>query len=117
MKVKINKQVVGSKEEVDNLIKEHSNDPYVAVNLDEEGLPVIKSNQHFIPMDVTNAVIRQVCAEYKNKMADSFFNDLPDKHKEYTSHIYRKLQAQKKWSFFWYTCFMISLLIILLGGK
>ena len=117
MKVNINKKLVGSKEEVDKLIKEHSNDPYVAVELDEENLPVIQTNQSFIPVEVTNAVLRQVCIEYKNQIADSLYKDLPDKHKEYTSHIYRKLQSQKKWTFFWYTCFMIALLIILLGGK
>jgi hypothetical protein len=115
MKVNINKKLVGSKEEVDNLIKEHSNEPYVAVAFDKENLPVIETNQHFIPIEVTNEVLRQVCTEYKKQITDSLYKDLPDKHKEYTSHIYRKLQAQKKWSFFWYTCFMIALLIILLS--
>ena len=105
------------KEEFPEELKQFISDTQITVNImyDEEGIAFIETNQKFIP--VVNDILKTVCNYYQNKMLDSLFKDLPDKHKEYTSHIYRKLQAQKRWSFFWYTCFMIAVLIILLGGK
>lgn len=117
MKVKINKKLFSSNEEVDKLIKERGNEPYVAVSFDKDNLPNIETNQQVLPIQVANEMLRMICSEYQKQQFDSLIKDLPEKHREYTSHLHRQLQSQKKWTFFWYTCFMIALLIILLGGK
>lgn len=98
---------------------EDNNDmkPVIEIHYDKEGLAFIQTTEEELPIDVINEILRTTSMEYKKKLTASALRNLSETDREGFLSVLKQIQTYKRLSFFWYACFMISLLILILGGN
>jgi hypothetical protein len=91
--------------------------PIIGIHYDKEGLPFIETTEKELPIDAINDILRMTSIEYKKKLTASALRNLSETDREGFLSVLKQVQTYKRLSFFWYACFMISLLILILGGN
>lgn len=114
--IKCKVEVINDPKEWEEIEKINA-DRMVSLKQQEDGSFECSCSRDEIPVPIVNEMLKQLHAIYREHVFNKAFDNIDEKHKEFTAMLRFKYKFQKGLALFWFGCFLACLLYILVGGR